>query len=162
MTSNTSISPNKGRSIETQLKPELPETIFSSDIENKVYQGIVLNTLASIENIQVLDGNFFHSLIGRSDKVKGIHVEQDPDQQSVRIQLEVHIKFGCSIPEKAEEIQNKVSREVSKMTGVHVSEVHVIFLELIAPEMPRELKTPDSVLNKLGALTSQKDLDDQF
>ena len=161
MTTNKPVQSNEGRSLETPLKPELPETVFSSDIEDRVYQGIVLNTLASIEGIHVSDGSFFHSLIGRPDKVKGIQVEQDPAQQAVRIQLEVNVKYGTSIPEKAEEIQNKVSREVAKMTGVHVSEVHVIFRELISPEAPKEKNNPNSVLRELER-TMQKDLDNEF
>lgn len=147
--------------LDAPLNPELPETVFSSDIEDKVYQGIVLNTLASIANIQVVDGNFFHTLIGRLDKVKGIVIEQDPLQQAVKIQLEINIQYGTSIPEKAEEIQNKVSQEVTKMTGVHVSEVHVVFRELISSEDMRDKNSPASCMQNLEN-SLQKDLDDEF
>lgn len=161
MTTQKSISPGEGRSLETHLKPELPETIFSSDIEDKVYQGIVLHTLATIEGVHIADGSFLHSLIGRPDKVKGIQIEQDSTQQAVKIQLEVNVLYGTSIPAKAEEIQNKVSREVTKMTGVHVSEVHVIFRELSPPEALKEKQSPNSVLRELER-TMQKDLEEEF
>lgn len=158
----TSRPSQEPRSLETALKPELPETVFSSDIENKVYQGIVLNVLASIEHIQVADGNFFQSLIGRPDKIKGIQVEQDPAQQSVKIQVEVGIKYQTSIPEKAEEIQNKVSREVTKMTGIHVAEVHVVFRDLLSPETNKEKNSQQKLFRDLERSLPKELSDDEF
>ena len=79
----------------------------------------------------------------------------------MKIQLEINIKYGTSIPEKSEEIQNKVAQEVTKMTGVHVSEVHVIFRELIPPDDMKEKNSPASALQKLES-SLQKDLDDEF
>ena len=57
---------------------ELPETVFIRDIETKVFQSIVLQSLSAIEGVQALEGNFFDSLLGDGlDGVKGIHVDQD-------------------------------------------------------------------------------------
>lgn len=111
---------------------ELPDTVFIRDIETRVFQGIVLQTLAKIEGIGLLEGNLLDSLLGRElERVKGIHVEQDQKKHAVNIRAEINVLYGISIPEKAEEIQTKLTEEVSRWTGLHVASVHVIFKELI-------------------------------
>ena len=72
---------------------ELPETVYSRDIENKVFQGIVLQCLSDIEGITLVEGNFIDNLLGRgpSENVKGILTEQDNKNHSVSFKLEVNI-----------------------------------------------------------------------
>lgn len=116
---------------------ELPDTVFIRDIETRVFQGIVLQSLAKIEGIGLLEGNLFDSLLGREiESVKGIYVEQDQKKHSVSIRVEINIVYGISIPEKSEEIQMCLVEQISKWTGLHVASVHVIFKDLIhaAPE----------------------------
>lgn len=125
---------------------QLPDTTFIRDIESKVFQAITLQCLAKIEGISLLEGTFFDSLLGREvEKIKGIHVEQDQKKHSVNIRVEINIFYGISIPEKAEEIQSKVVKEISALTGLHVASVHVIFKNLITqrdqdPENTQEEK----------------------
>lgn len=114
---------------------ELPETVFIRDIENKVFQSIVLHCLSQIEGISLVEGNFIDHLLGRSSEgVKGIYADQDEKSQAVNIKVEVNILFGISIPEKAEEIQSKVAEEITKTTGLHVGSVHVVFKNVISAE----------------------------
>lgn len=114
---------------------ELPETVFIRDIENKVFQSIVLQCLAQIEGINLVEGNFIDHLLGRSSEgVKGIYAEQDDKNQSVNIKVEVNILYGISVPEKAEEIQTKIAEEITKLTGLHVASVHVVFKNVISVE----------------------------
>jgi uncharacterized alkaline shock family protein YloU len=111
---------------------ELPETVNIFDIETRVFQGIVLQTLAKIEGVGLIEGNLFDSLLGRDlERVKGIHVDQDNKKHSVNIRVEINVAYGFSLPEKAEEVQAKISEEISRWTGLHVASVHVIFKELI-------------------------------
>lgn len=112
---------------------ELPETIFIRDIETKVFQSIVLQTLSSIEGVALVEGNLIDTLFGReaSERVSGISVEQDLKTHSVSIKVEINIAYGVSIPEKAEELQLKITEEVSRLTGLHVAQVHVVFKNLI-------------------------------
>ncbi len=113
---------------------ELPDTVFIRDIETRVFQAIALQCLAKVEGIGLLEGNLFDSLLGRElERVKGIHVEQDQKKHSVDIRVEINIQYGISIPEKAEEVQNKLVEDVSRWTGLHVASVHVIFKDLITP-----------------------------
>lgn len=118
---------------------ELPDTVFIRDIETRVFQGIVLQVLAKISGIGLLEGTLFDSLLGREiDSVKGIYVEQDQKKHSVSIRVEIKIAQDVSIPEKSEEIQIRLVEEVSRWTGLHVASVHVIFKDLILK--PKEEK----------------------
>jgi uncharacterized alkaline shock family protein YloU len=112
----------------------LPDTVFIRDIETRVFQAIVLQCLAKIQGVGLIEGNLFDSLLGREvERVKGIHVEQDLEQHSVEVRVEINIAYGMSIPEKAEEIQSKIVEEISRWSGLHVASVHVIFKDLIRP-----------------------------
>lgn len=113
---------------------ELPETTFVRDIENRVVQQIILQCLSKIEGISLLEGNFIDHILGRTEGVKGITAEQDAKNHSIGVKVEVNIAYGISIPKKAEEIQAKVAEELTKITGLHVAQVHVVFKGLISAE----------------------------
>lgn len=114
---------------------DLPETVYIRDIENRVFQAIILQTLAKIENISLAEGNFIDNIFGKGgfDSLRGITATQDNKNHAVKIRIEVGIDFGVAIPEKAEEIQTKVTEEVTRLTGLHVSSIHVVFKNLNPP-----------------------------
>lgn len=116
---------------------DLPDTIFIRDIESRVFQAITIQCLSGIQGISLLEGTFFDNLLGREgvERVKGVHVEQDLKNHSVNIKVELNIIYGISIPEKAEEIQNKLVKEITRLTGLHVACVHVVFKNLLHSEM---------------------------
>jgi len=120
---------------------ELPETLFIRDIENRVFQGIVLQCLAKIEGIALVEGNFIDNIFGRSaaEGVKGIIAEQDNKNHSISIKIEVNIGYGLSIPEKAEEIQAKAAEEITKLTGLHVACIHVVFKNVVALDQTKKI-----------------------
>lgn len=115
---------------------ELPETTFIRDIDTKVFQGIVLECLAHIDGIEVAEEGFIDSIFGRSSTEinSGVQSEQDSHNQSVSIKIDVNVRYGVSIPEKAEEIQNKVVEEITKLTGLRVSSVQIVFKNLIVTD----------------------------
>jgi uncharacterized alkaline shock family protein YloU len=112
---------------------ELPDTTYVRDIETKVFQSIVVQCLLRIEGIALVEGNLIDNLFGRepAERITGISVEQDPKTHSISVKLEVNVAYGICIPEKADEIHTKVTQELSRLTGLHVSLVHVIFKNLI-------------------------------
>jgi uncharacterized alkaline shock family protein YloU len=59
--------------------------------------------------------------------------------------VELNIAYGISIPEKAEEIQNKLIDQIVKFTGHTVSVVHVIFKSMITEQLSEETVTKDSI-----------------
>lgn len=142
---------------------ELPETLFIRDIEDKVFQSIVLQCLAQIEGISLVEGNFIDHLLGRSSEgVKGITAEQDDKNQAVNIKVEVNITFGTSIPKKAEEIQTKIADEITKLTGLHVSSVHVVFKNVISVEQAMKLAQQNQAAAHLMGSNLGEDYSDEF
>jgi uncharacterized alkaline shock family protein YloU len=107
---------------------ELPETLFVRNIDSRVFQGIVKQCLAQIEGIKLLESHRFTRLLPQSAVygVRGISVDQDKSS-SVTIRIQVKICYGFSIPKKSDEIHQKVSQQVTHLTGVHVSAVRVHF-----------------------------------
>jgi len=125
----------KSKKVDTK-EFELPETLYVRDIENKVFQGIVVECLSQIEGITLLEGNIIDSLLGRSAAeagVKGVYADQDSKTKSVSIKVEINIFYGYPIPEKAEEIQTKIAEEITRLTGLHVSCVHLVIKSVINP-----------------------------
>lgn len=112
---------------------DLPETVFIWDIETKVFQSIIIECLAKIEGVALLEGSFLDNLLGRdvNGGVKGIHVEQDQKHHSIQVKMEIMVAYGVNIPAKAEEVQESVAKEISFLTGLHVGAVHVIFKNLM-------------------------------
>jgi uncharacterized alkaline shock family protein YloU len=119
---------------------ELPETYFVRAIEDQVFQQIILHCLEKIPGIAPVEGNLIENIFGRgnSESLKGIYTEQDNRNHSVSIKVEVNVAYGISIPEKAEEIQTAITEEITKLTGLHVSSVNLVFKNLIAPNMMRK------------------------
>lgn len=117
----------------------LPETIFSRDIETKVIQIIIWHCLEKSSGISLTHGKLIDSFFGRdADKLKGIYVEQDIKNHLVKVKIEVNIDHGISIPEKTEEIQNKLVQEISMYTGLHVASIHIIVKGINLPKAKQE------------------------
>ena len=62
---------------------ELPDTTFSQDIENRVFQTIILQTLSNIEGICLLEGSLIDNLLRKAsiETVKGIVAEQNEQKK---------------------------------------------------------------------------------
>lgn len=96
---------------------------------------MVLQCLSQINGVETLEGNIINNWLGDGvDGVKGIHVTQDEKNHAVGVRVEINVAYGVSIPEKAEEVQTKILQEISRLTGLHVGSVHVIFKNLISPK----------------------------
>lgn len=132
---------------------DLADTVFVRDIDSRVFQSIAVKSLDQIEGVAVVGGTLIDNLLGResADRIKGIYVEQDLNNQSVSLKIEVHIAFGLSIPEKSEEIQEKVAKDVSALTGLHVSCVHVIFKGIIPDKKELEEQPPEGEEEELDS-----------
>jgi uncharacterized alkaline shock family protein YloU len=140
---------------------ELPDTLYIRDIDNKVFQGIVLECLNQIDGVTLVESTFIDSIFGRStaEGVRGIQAEQDNKNHSVDIKLEVNIFYGVPIPEKAEEIQTKIAEEVTRLTGLHVSSVHVVFKNIVTAETK---KASYQITSPVHYVSSQEDYSDEF
>ncbi|WP_044881923.1 Asp23/Gls24 family envelope stress response protein [Neochlamydia sp. EPS4] len=140
---------------------ELPETLFIRDVDNKVFQGIVLECLNRIEGVTLVESTFIDSIFGRNttEGARGIIAEQDNKNHSVGIKIEVNVFYGISIPEKAEEIQTLVSEEITHLTGLHVSYVHVVFKNVVTADSKKSLSP---VTHPVNLVSTQEDYSDEF
>ncbi|MDF2577723.1 MAG: hypothetical protein K0S74_1207 [Chlamydiales bacterium] len=122
---------------------ELPDTVVVRDIEDRVFQSIVLQCLARIEGISLVEGNFIDQIRflgrGQTERVHGIIVEQESRTRSVNIKVEVNIYYGVEIPSKSDEIQTKIIEEITHLTGLHVACVHVIFKNLVLSDLDKKI-----------------------
>lgn len=138
---------------------ELPETVFSRDIETRVIQVIILHCLGKVEGVSLIGGTLIDSLFGRDvERVKGIFVEQDSKNHLIKVKVEINIDYGISIPQKAEEVQIKIVEEITRLTGLHVAAVHLIVKGLIPPKMKdeNEARYPAALLAKEGEIEEEE------
>lgn len=152
----------KSARVDTQ-EFEIPETMFVRDIENQVFQGIVLQCLSKISGISLVEDNFIESLLGRTGEpsTKGIVAEQDMKNHTIRVRIELNIEYGVSIPEKAEEIQIKVAEEITKLTGLHVAQVHLVIKNVVRPGS--EMRSIEKQVNASKAMHAyEEDYSDEF
>jgi uncharacterized alkaline shock family protein YloU len=124
-----------------QEKKDLTETVFLTDIENKVFQAIVFQTLQEISSIELIEGSIFDTLLGgeEGERMKGIHIECDEAQPTVNVKIELNILYGVCIPEKSLEIELKVKEKITQLTGFHVGLIHVTFKNVVCPKSLQEL-----------------------
>lgn len=141
---------------------DYPDTVFIRDIETRVFQAVAIKCISNIEDVSLLEGNIIDNLLGREglERVKGIYVEQDSKNHSVSIKVELNIAYGISIPEKSEEIQSKLVQEIVKLTGLHVSCIHIVFKNLL-PDEDLEKILEQSMKNSLDSSDDEsKELDE--
>jgi uncharacterized alkaline shock family protein YloU len=154
MTPTCSILDKKTRGLIVSEKEfVLPDTVFVRDVEGGVFQSIVVKCLSEIEEVALSGGSLIDHLLGREGVIKGVVIEQDEKNQSVGIKIEINIAYGISIPEKAAEIQAKVAETVTRLTGLHVSSVHVVFKGLITKELIKEALEKEEEADLFPSLT---------
>ncbi|MEI6531947.1 MAG: Asp23/Gls24 family envelope stress response protein [Chlamydiota bacterium] len=115
---------------------ELPETHYIRDIDSGVLQSLVLQCLSGVKGISLLDGTLLDALLGRGSEaaVRGVSVTQDPDLHSVSVKVEINVFYGIVMPQKAEEIQTLLTYEITRLTGLHVAAVHIVFKNMVSPD----------------------------
>lgn len=155
---------NKSDSVKYDSQFELPETIFIRDIENNVFQGIILQCLVNIEGISLVEGNFIDNMLGRGglEGIKGITAEQDSKSQAVKVKVKVNIYYGFSIPDKAEEIQTKIAEQITRLCGLHVAVVHVVFEKVVPADHPKKLLDPLHASSKEGRNAGINKVEEEF
>ena len=70
-----------------------------------------------------------HNILGRgnAESVNAIHAEQDSQAKSLKIRVDLNVAYGVPIPIRLEEIQNLLNQELTRLTGLHVASIHLVF-----------------------------------
>ncbi len=101
----------------------------------RIHQGVIAliarHAALQVPGVAEMSGSFADGLaniIGKTDR--GVRVEMNEPDQSLRLELHVTLEYGVRIPDVAWQIQNDVRRAVTEMTGKTVAAVDVIVQEV--------------------------------
>ena len=79
-----------------------------------------------VEGVDSMAGNITNELVGKlgmKNLSKGVKVEVT--EEHVSVDLSLNIKYGFSIPEVCEKVQDKVKSAIENMTGLTVLDVNI-------------------------------------
>ena len=79
-----------------------------------------------VDGVASMAGNLTNEIIGKlggKNLSKGVKVLMDSNL--VRVDINLNVKYGYSIPKITKQVQNKVSQQIENMTGLTVPEVNV-------------------------------------
>lgn len=118
---------------EIEIDEQKEDVVFVQDVDNKVFQGIVVKTLTKIEGVRLLEeGSLIDDLLGREgqSRLKGVYIEQDLKNHSVGIKIELELAYGLSLKRISKEIQSEIVKDIQDFTDFHISSVHLVFKHL--------------------------------
>ena len=103
-------------------KKELGEVRIASD----VVAAIAALAATEIDGVYSMAGNITNELVGKlgmKNLSKGVKVEVTEEHVSVNMAL--NLKYGYSIPDVCEKVQEKVKSAIENMTGLTVLDVNI-------------------------------------
>lgn len=102
-------------------------------VHESVIASIIRKAACSVDGVIRLAGNTLvdnlAELVG-SKKVLDRAINIEMGDNTVEIEIEVVLQFGCRIPEVAEKIQDAVISEIGRITGMKVPRIDVIVSDL--------------------------------
>lgn len=103
-------------------KKKIGEVKIASD----VVAIIAAIAAAEVDGVGSMAGNITNELIGRLGKKnlsKGVRVNME--EGLVHVDIMLNVKYGYSIRDVSEQVQNRVSQQIETMTGLIVPKVDV-------------------------------------
>lgn len=114
---------------------ELGEIVIAPEVI-EIIIGIAASKVDGVYSMQGTFANNVTELLGRSAYGKGVRLEMDDEK--IKVDIYVYMKYGVSIPKVATDIQTRVKQQVLFMTEVVLTEVNVHVVGLI-PEKTEEV-----------------------
>lgn len=112
----------KGTQEHVENHKGLGEVKIASDVVAAI-AGLAAN---EVDGVYSTWGNGKKEVIGKlvaKNASKGVRVTMEED--NVRVDMHITMKYGHSIPEVVEQVQERVSQQIETMTGLHVPEVNI-------------------------------------
>ena len=110
-------------------------------VHESVIASIIRKAVCSVDGVIRLAGNTLvdnlAELVG-SKKVLDRAINIEMGDNTVEIEIEVVLQFGCRIPEVAEKIQESVISEIARITGMTVPRIDIIVADLEDVADPEE------------------------
>lgn len=110
----------------SQEKKEKKTSVGEVQIANEVVSSIAGISASEVEGVDSMAGGFTNELVGKfgvKNLSKGVKVEVEDDKAVV--DLAINMKYGYSIPDTCEQVQEKVAQAINSMTGLTVERVNV-------------------------------------
>ena len=89
--------------------------------------------------------NSFSKLFGRQDRKQGVKL--GAAQNELKVDVNVFLNYGVSVPKVASEIQDKVSQQVLFMTGLQLASVDV-HVQGVVPEKVEATVDPNNIFGE--------------
>lgn len=103
-------------------KKEIGEVKIAADVVATI-AGIAAS---EVDGVKSLVGNLTNEFIGKlgvKNLSKGVKVTME--EEAVRVEMNLNMKYGYSIPKVTAQVQERVSQQIEMMTGLMVPEVNV-------------------------------------
>ncbi len=118
------------------------------NVANDVVATIAGMAVAKVDGVAKMAGGFTEGLkaiSGKKQMSRGIKVETEED--TVKIEINIIVKYGVNIREVAKNIQNIVKEEVENMTGNKVEKVVVNIQGVKVDEPDSEEEKDENIEN---------------
>ena len=107
-------------------------TVGTVQIADEVVAIIAGLAATEVDGVASMGGNITNELVGKlgmKSLSKGVKVEVLEGVVSVRLAL--NIKYGYSIPDTSQKVQEKVKAAIENMTGLEVADVNVSIADVM-------------------------------
>ncbi len=110
-------------------------TVGTVQIADEVVAIIAGLAATEVEGVVSMAGNITNDLVGKlgmKNLSRGVKVEVLEGVVSVRLAL--NIRYGYSIPETCQKVQERVKTAIENMTGLEVADVNISITEVVLEE----------------------------
>ena len=124
-----------GKEEKSSYTIKMEENLGEVKIADEVVAIIAGLAAMEVDGVSSMVGNATKELInkfGKKSLSKGVKV--DVLEGIVTVSLAMNIKFGCSIKDVTEKVQEKVKAAIENMTGLEVADVNIRVAGVDVPE----------------------------
>ena len=110
-------------------------TVGTVQIADEVVAIIAGLAATEVDGVVSMAGNITNDLVGKlgmKNLSRGVKVEVLEGVVSVRLAL--NIRYGYSIPETSQKVQEKVKTDIENMTGLEVADVNISIADVVLEE----------------------------
>ncbi len=110
-------------------------TVGTVQIADEVVAIIAGLAATEVDGVVSMAGNITNDLVGKlgmKNLSRGVKVEVLEGVVSVRLAL--NIRYGYSIPETSQKVQEKVKTAIENMTGLEVADVNISIADVVLEE----------------------------
>ena len=108
--------------VNVEIDNGIGSVTFADDVI-AIIAGLAATEVKGVANMLGNMSSSITEMMGKKDHAKGVKVEVT--EEHVSVDLSLNIKYGFSIPEVCEKVQDKVKSAIENMTGLTVLDVNI-------------------------------------